>query len=69
MLKPIPTVHPVIMFGSLATLAGLVYWSLHSGLQRPESWVSFTVVVVISIACTASLRKRTKAINDKYSKH
>jgi hypothetical protein len=39
MLKPIPTVHPVIMFGSLAILAGLIYWSLHSGLQRPESWV------------------------------
>jgi hypothetical protein len=55
MLKPIPTVHPVIMFGSLAILGGLVYWNLNSGLQRPESWVSFTVVVVISIACTASL--------------
>jgi len=68
MLKPIPTVHPVIMFGSLALLGGLIYWNLHSGLRRPESWVSFTVVVVISIASTASLRKRTEAINDRYSK-
>jgi hypothetical protein len=32
MLKPIPTVHPVIIFGSLAILGGLVYWNLHSGL-------------------------------------
>ena len=68
MLEPIPTVHPVIMLGSLAILGGLIYWNLHSGLQRPELWVSLTVVVVISIVCTASLRKRTKAINDKYSK-
>ena len=68
MLKPIPTVHPVIMFGSLAISGGLVYWNLHSGLQRPELWMSFTVGVIISTACTASLRKRTKAINDKYLK-
>jgi len=69
MLKPIPTVHPVIGFGSLAIVGGLIYWNLHSGLQRPESWLSFPVIVVILIACTASLKKRTKAINDKYSKH
>lgn len=65
MLKPIPTVHPALMVGSLAVLAGLVYWSLHSGLQRPEWWVSLPVVAVISMACGASLRKRRKAIQDK----
>jgi hypothetical protein len=69
MLKPIPTVHPVILFGSLAILAGLIYWNLHSGLQQPEAWVSMTVVVVISMACTDSLRKRARAIHNKYSKN
>jgi hypothetical protein len=68
MLKPIPTVHPVIMFGSLAILGGLIYWNLHSGLQGPGWWVSLPAIIVISVACTTSLRKRTKAINDRYSK-
>jgi hypothetical protein len=69
MLRPIPTVHPLIMCGSLMVLAGLLYGNLHSPFREPEMWISNALVVIDAIACGSSLTKRTRAINEKYSRN
>jgi hypothetical protein len=54
------------MLGSLFIVAGLLYWDL-SGSHRPQWWVSLVAVLGISIASNLSLRRRARAINQKYS--
>jgi hypothetical protein len=66
MLRPIPTPHPIIGFGSLALIAGMIFYELRSGLDKPEPWLTTTVVIVTGCSCEWSRNRRAKAINQKY---
>ena len=61
MLKPIPTPHPVIAFGSLLLLSGLIWYSLHH-FEEPQPWIGLPVVILVFVLCTWSRDERAKKI-------
>lgn len=66
MLRPIPTPHPIITFGSLTLIAGMVFYELRSGLEKPEPWLTAAVVISVVSLCEWSRNRRAKAINQRY---
>ena len=66
MLRPIPTPHPTVTFGSLALIAGIIFYELRNGLEQPEPWIGTSLAIAIAFVCIWSRSRRAKEIDRKY---
>lgn len=67
MLKPIPTPHPAIMFGSLTLISGMMVYEWRSGFHKPGFLVTIFVTIAIASLSKWSRDRRAKEIKAKYS--
>jgi hypothetical protein len=69
MLRPIPTPHPIVTFGSLALIVGMISYELRNGLEKPEPWIGTSLAIAIAFVGIWSRSRRAKAIPGKYTAH